>query len=323
MPERFTKNTNKNKEITLKNTIEGITGTQLVLDIGLEAYKEYDGFEVGVLSDGTPFFTQRGLGEFVGVANSHIGELSTEWEKERFSTKKDRLLFIKKYLDEKGYTGDRLYIKIKRNGRFLFAYPDIVCMAVLEYYAFEAKKVNEIALQRFRVLAQKSLRDLMYDLADYHPEKKNVNAWRHFYDRVSINKNSVPSGYFSVFREAAGLIVDLLDADYPLSDKTVPDLSVGLHWSKYYKENLMDEFGEPKEYDHNYPEYFAQAASNPQKAKAYPIDCLGKFKTWLENEYIFKHFPKYMKNKIEQLNLDKKKANVLLNLYTNKQIEKK
>lgn len=263
------------------------------------------------------------MGEFVGVANSHIGELSSEWETERFFTKKERLLFIKKYLDERGYTNDSLYIKTTRNGRPLFAYPDIVCMAILEYYAFEAKKVNPVALQRFRVLAQKSLRDLIYDLADYHPEKKNVTAWRHFYDRVSINKNSVPSGYFSVFREAAGLIVDLLDANYPLSDKTVPDLSVGIHWAKYYKENLINDFGSPQEYDHNYPDYFAQSASNPQKAKAYPIDCLGKFKTWLENEYIFKHFPKYMKNKIAQLNLDKNTATALLTLYDKKQIEKK
>lgn len=78
MVKGITKKSLKNKKIVNKNAIEGITGIQLVLDIGLEAYKEYDGFEVGVLSDGTPFFTQRGLGEFVGVANSHIGELSSD-----------------------------------------------------------------------------------------------------------------------------------------------------------------------------------------------------------------------------------------------------
>lgn len=55
MVKGITKKSLKNKKMSDKNAIEGITGIQLVLDIGLEAYKEYDGFEVGVLSDGTPF----------------------------------------------------------------------------------------------------------------------------------------------------------------------------------------------------------------------------------------------------------------------------
>jgi hypothetical protein len=321
--ESITEKISKNKALSLKNAMEGITEKQLMLDLGVEAYKEYEGLEVGVLANGTPFFTQRGLGTFVGVANSHIGELSSEWESERFDTNKERLLFVKKYLDEHGYTENHLYIETRRNGKPVFAYQDIVCMAVLEYYAFESKKANKVALQRFRLLAQKSLRDFIYDLAGYHPATRNITTWRHFYDRVSINKSSVPHGYFSIFREAAGLIVDMLEAEYPLSDKTVPDGSIGIYWSKYYKENLENDYGPTIEYDHNYPSYFRQAESNPQKAKAYPIECLGIFRKWLEDTYILSHFPKYIKDKVKKLGIGEERAIKLINLYTPIQIEHK
>jgi hypothetical protein len=40
---------------------------------------EIQGVGMGVLSDGTPFLTQRGLARLCGVENAHIGTISSQW----------------------------------------------------------------------------------------------------------------------------------------------------------------------------------------------------------------------------------------------------
>src|SRR5690606_39273639 len=100
------------------------------------------------------------------------------------------------------------------------------------------------------------------DSLNYTPADK----WRYHNDRVSLLRDSAPNGYFTIFREITGMIVDLINADLTVNHKTVPDISVGQHWARYWKENnLCAQFGERKEYEHNYPGYYPQALSNPQR----------------------------------------------------------
>jgi hypothetical protein len=71
------------------------------------------------------------------------------------------------------------------------------------------------------------------------------------------------------------------------TDKVIPDISIGQIWGKHWcDKNLRQRYGDRKEYQHCYPEYFPQAASNPQPAWCYPEAALGEFKRWLRERYI-------------------------------------
>lgn len=71
------------------------------------------------------------------------------------------------------------------------------------------------------------------------------------------------------------------------NDEVIPDISIGKCWGRYWTDNsLAERFGDRLEYQHNYPPYFPQAASNPQTPWCYPEGALGEFKRWLREDYI-------------------------------------
>lgn len=53
---------------------------QLKLDLGIEVEKVVGGIEMGVLENGIPYLTQRGLAEMTGAARRSIQELTEEWQ---------------------------------------------------------------------------------------------------------------------------------------------------------------------------------------------------------------------------------------------------
>src|SRR5580704_16810080 len=69
--------------------------SQADLDLRIDKRTEIRGVEMGVLSDGTPFLTQRGLARLCGVQNAHIGTISSAWsesaQQPRISKVKDLL----------------------------------------------------------------------------------------------------------------------------------------------------------------------------------------------------------------------------------------
>lgn len=278
------------------------------------------GIELGVLEGGIPYLSQRGLVEMSGIPRTTFQTLSDNWEEAKNTGTASE---INKILEKKGYTENFLYIKVKtKDGRTIYAYTETVCMAVLEYCAFDRK--TDKAIQSLRTFLDLGFRSFIYQAAGYKIRKDILDKWAHFHDRISMNTYSVPKGYFSVFKEVSGIIYDMLVSGFPLNDETIPDGSVGIHWGKYWKENnLSKEFGNRIDYEHNYPEYFRQSASNPQPAKAYPIKALGKFREWLENEYLIKNFPPYMIKKIAQLNIGAIESKKLLYLYNPQQLENK
>lgn len=299
-----------------KNTLpEKIGPAQGVLDIGVEITRDVNGIEMGVLDNGTPFLSQRGLAVLCGIENAHIGFLSKEWEMERNGdiSKKKRLHFIKSHLDSQGYAENKLYIETKKDGRIIYAYPDVVCMAILEYYAFEAADVKEDALNNYRLLARYSFREFIYRAVGYNPEQKQLTSWRYYHDRVSLVKNAVPDNYFSVFNEIAGLFVDMIESGLTISDNVIPDISVGQIWSRYWTDqNLSAKYGERIKYDHDYPEYYPQSKSNPQPSWAYPVVVLPIFREWFKNNYLALKFPKYILDKTKLITSEKEKAMKLI-----------
>ncbi|MBP5119612.1 hypothetical protein HUS85_27635 [Pseudomonas protegens] len=295
---------------------------QIPLDLGVEVQKDINGVEMGILENGIPYLTQRGLSLITGVARNVLQTITQEWEEhyDDIVLGKDRISFIIEYLRKNGYSDPKLFIETNKDGRTYYCYPDIVCMALLEYYAFESKSNNETALDNYRKFAAYGLRKFIYEALEYTPSDK----WKFYNDRVSLLKNSCPSGYFGVFNEITGLIVDLINADVTVNHKTVPDISVGKLWGTYWIENNCDsKYGARTSYEHNYPSYYPQAASNPQKPNAYPDAALPLFREWFKSEYLPTRFPKYILTKANLLPGGKEEALTIANMYQGLSLQKK
>jgi hypothetical protein len=259
------------------------TPVQQVLGLQIQKLREIDGIGMGVLTDGTAFLTGRGLARLCGVDSSRISEIAAEWDA---PAPKSVAAKVKKILQNRGVSApEHPYIEIKEDGGFFHAYSDVVCLAVLEYYAFDALK--EQALNSYRVLAGKALHDFIYAHLGYDPNHNLPERWAQFHARVSLTHNAVPVGYFSIFKEIADMIVTLGEAGLHIDSTFVPDISVGGAWGKHWADkNLEEQYGERVKWEHNYPEIFPQAKSNPQHAWCYPEAALPEFRRWFREGYV-------------------------------------
>lgn len=132
---------------------------QGVLDLGIEGETEIRGFGMGVLSDGTPFLNQRGLARLCGVRNAHIGTISKTWNVE---PQKPRLKKIRAILSSSGVALQEPHIRLRRGSRAILAYPQPVCLVILEYYAFHAgARCRDEARNNLRALAGRALQEFI------------------------------------------------------------------------------------------------------------------------------------------------------------------
>ncbi|AZD67602.1 hypothetical protein SAMN04489802_2810 [Pseudomonas chlororaphis] len=296
------------------------TSKQIALDLGVEVQRDVNGIEMGVLENGIPFLTQRGLALVTGAHRSAIQDITQEWE-DHFDDEvltKDRISFVKQYLSERGFTDRKLYIETMRDGSPHYAYPDIVCMAILEFYAFESRTTNQVAIDSYRSFAAYGLQKFIYDSLNYTPGDR----WQFHHERVSILNNAAPIGYFIVFNEITGLIVDLINADLTVNHKTIPDISVGQMWAKHWKEfNYSSIFGDRVPCQHNYPARYPQSKSNPQEASAYPNHALAEFRRWFRYDYLVTKFPEYILKKATMLKGGKDEAIQIGTMYSPKKIQ--
>jgi hypothetical protein len=148
------------------------------------------------------------------------------------------------------------------------------------------------------------------------PKQDQLESWKHFHDRIDLTHSSVPSGFFCVFQESAQMIVPMIRADVIISDRVIPDISVGRVWSKYWKDNEFDlKYGRRLKYDHNYPDYYPQAASNPQPSYAYPDASLGEFRSWLRKSYIAVNLSDYILRQYKTGKLPQESASKVLKAF--------
>ena len=282
-------------------------------ELQIEKQIEVDGVGMGVLSDGTAFLNGRGLARLCGIDSSRISEMSADWKTGNSALTKR----VKEILNARGIALDHPYIEIKQRSGIEHAYPDFLCLATLEYYAFDAPTTRDEAKKNFRLLAGKALHDFIYTQVGYDPNNYVPEVWRQFHDRVSLTYNSVPPGYFGVFKEIADMIVTLGQAGLQIDSSFVPDISVGQTWGRYWDDNNYDlTYGDRVKWDHNYPEYFKQALSNPQPAWCYPEVALGEFRRWLREDYIQGgKFAKYITGKVEQKQLPASFAQLAIAAY--------
>ena len=161
---------------------------------------------------------------------------------------------------------------------------------------------REAARNNYRLLAGKALQEMIYSQVGYDPTGVNTGKFQKWHERIELNHQSAPRGFFSVFNEAHTIIYEMIQAGADVGEKTVVDISIGQHWSKYWDEKgLATEYGERIRYPHRYPESHPQKYSNPQEAWCYPLAALGAYREWLQNEYIEGgKFAKYIDGKVKK-----------------------
>lgn len=266
---------------------------------------DVNGFEMGVMTDHTPYMTGRAVSQLCGAAVSTIINQKDEWAAGKRSNR-----FAQKLL-AKGFTGDAICFPVKHKGRDALAYPEVVVMTFLDYYAFESPNPNEVAKQNFRMLAFAGFRIFVYSSLGYDPTKVVPQQWSEFHARLLLV--TAPVGYFGVFMETSALVLNALRAGLDPTSATIPDISIGIAWGKYWEKNeLRKRFGERVRFEHNYPPSYPQSASNPQHPWVYPGDALGEFRRWLQGEYCVKQFPNYLNSKVSQGLLPPSAAQLLI-----------
>lgn len=285
--------------------------TQILLPLKPVKEIEIDGIGMGVLSDGTAYLTGAGLARMCGIAEPTIREIATNWPAEQF---KPRGAKVADLLNSHGYTAGNLFVPITVQGATHHAYPDSVCMAFLEYYAFEAgTNVKEQAAKNYRLLARSSLKAFVYTQVGFDSKNRIPDSWRQFQDRVSLVYSKIPHGYFCIFKESADMVVTLIQGGVPVDNKTVPDISIGKTWSEHWAANCGDEKFAPRiKYEHNYPDYFPQSVSNPQPAWAYPESALPEFRRWMRETFLPHKLPGYLERQVKSRALPPSVASLVL-----------
>ena len=279
----ITPNASRISVLAAKSAGKEITPSQGTLPLGIEKTGDYGEIGMGVLSDGTPYLSQRGLAVLCGVENAHIGTISSQWNE---ADPKPRIQKVKAILASAGMTSNAAHVEVAHGGIKHYCYPAEICLAVLEYYAFDAgANLQEQARQNFRLLAGSKLRDMIYQRVGYDPTGANrFNKW---HERISLNHQSAPKGYFHVFNEAHTIIYELILAGAEIGERTVVDISIGQHWGRHWEDNgLAGAFGARGKYPHRYPDDHPQARSNPQESWCYPMNALGAYREWLQDDYI-------------------------------------
>ena len=299
-----------------KKDLAMLNGTQQLSLYRVEKQIEYDGVEMGVLENGMPYLSENGLARMCGIDRRALNRLAENWIEEK---EKPRGKIINSILLESGYTDNDLYLSSKFDNSDIHAYTEPVCLAILEYYAMHSDERRPEAIRAFRSLARQSFRSFIYAATKYSPEQRKLESWKNYHDRVSMLKDATPKGFFGVFNEMAMMIVPMIDNGVYVSSKIVPDISVGIEWSKHWKKNNLDEtYGQRTRYNHSYPDYYPQAKSNPQESFAYPNTAIGEFREWLIDNYVADKFPKYVVSKVKDMSVSSKDARLAIAAFAQK-----
>jgi hypothetical protein len=290
------------------------TSGQLELNLTIVTETEADGVGMGVLSNGAPYLTGRGLARLCGVDHSTIIKITNDWQ---VVPPKKRIATIKEAIRDASGDDTAIFLPIQRGGTIYHAFPEQVCMAVLEYYALDSNSSNGHAKKAYRTLARKGFIDFVYDAVGLkRGASANDLSTKQFMDRVSLVYGAVPEGYFCVFKEISDMFAALIAQDVQVDSGFVPDISVGLTWSNHWKgENLDAVYGMRDKFLHQYPDYYPQSAAGPQEAYCYPEDALGEFRKWMREVYRKDKLPKYLTGKVNSGSIAATKATAIVDAY--------
>jgi hypothetical protein len=298
----------------MNKTTKTSTSGQLEFNLTIVTETEADGVGMGVLSNGAPYLTGRGLARLCGVDHSTIIKITNDWQS---VPAKKRIATIKEAIRDANGDDTAIFLPIQRGGTIYHAFPEQVCMAVLEYYALDSNSANVHAKKAYRTLARKGFIDFVYDAVGLkRGASANDLSTKQFMDRVSLVYGAVPEGYFCVFKEISDMFAALIAQDVQVDSGFVPDISVGLTWSKHWKgENLDAVYGMRDKFLHQYPDYYPQSAAGPQEAYCYPEDALGEFRKWMREVYRKDKLPNYLTGKVKSGSIAATKATAIVDAY--------
>lgn len=255
--------------------------------------------EVGLLRDGTPFLSGRGLAKACGISNSTLvswGEFAPQAGAKYRSGKLANLLTTYHY------RGDRLFLRLPSEVTFggkanVSAYPYQVCMAFLDYYAFAANK--EAARNSLRILSKQQLPNFICNAIAQQPSAPKPDTKQPESDRTIRGK--VPNNYFGVFqiasREKLGTAQNGLPLDVPITSPRNIEKAWGQYWHIH---KLWEQHGKRVPYLRRSLDKSPQTTDGYRKTYLYPASALSDFKHWFYLHYIPDRFPSYRHRKAQQ-----------------------
>ncbi|WP_439828906.1 hypothetical protein [Aeromonas veronii] len=264
-------------------------------------HQEIDQIGMGVLPSGETYLSLNGVAKFCGVAPSVIIEFSQQWESGDAHTKirGQKIAQLIREWSKSDELPESLYFQIENVTALttaIHAVPDVIAMAILDYYAHYAQSISQIAVDNYRIAAQYGLRKYIYERLGYSQEQVVEKSWGLFQQRILMN--DVPFGYFTAFQESTPLIASMLKNNVAIDDRTLPDSSIGNIWGRYWRENNLDaRYGEREKIQHYFPDSFRQ--KDPE-VWAYPNAALPEFRDWLHNTYIAEKYGAYLQSKSKQ-----------------------
>ncbi|MEO1094582.1 MAG: hypothetical protein AAFX01_06740 [Cyanobacteria bacterium J06638_28] len=256
--------------------------------------------EVGLLQDGTPFLSGRGLAKACGISNSTLvswGEFTPQ------VGSKYRAGKLANLLTTYHYRGDRLFLRLPSKVKFggkanVSAYPYQVCMAFLDYYAFAANK--EAARNSLRILSEQQLPNFICNAIAQQPSASESAAKPPESDRPLRGK--VPDNYFGVFQIASRGQLGTAQNGIPLDVPLTSPRNIEKAWSQYwYIHKLWEQHGKRVPYLRRSLDYSPQLTTDGYlKTYLYPASALSDFKHWFYLNYIPDRFPSYRHRKAQQ-----------------------
>lgn len=95
----------KNNGLTKFQGLQPALGSQYTLDLEAEVQKEAYGIEMGVLGNGIPYLTQKGLATISGIARSVVYDITKEWAdkfEDNVQTERNRGVLTPSFFDPNG-----------------------------------------------------------------------------------------------------------------------------------------------------------------------------------------------------------------------------
>lgn len=286
---------------------------QKILDLVPVKMQEVDSISMGVLPNGETFLSLQGLAKFCGLAPSTIVQLAQDWEagSAQGKSRGKQLEELIKEWTESDHVPDSLFVRIDSKNSItgvIHAVPEQIVMAITDYYAHFAQTTKIEALTNYRKAAKLGLRTYIYERLNYSQQNQITQSWDLFKERILNNQS--PKGFFTMFDEATAIIASLIRHNIIVDDSIMPDGSLGIHWSRYWKDHNLDEKYEPKiKIQHKFPESYRQL--NPE-VLAYPISAIAEFRSWFEETYLPEKYPAYIQKKIKDGKISVESVPVLL-----------
>ncbi|ESQ90841.1 hypothetical protein ABAC460_08410 [Asticcacaulis sp. AC460] len=154
-------------------------------ELTVATYAEVDGIGMGLLSNGEPYLTQRGLAALCGVQNAHIGNIGRDWD-----SGKPRVAAIQERL---GFRRAQAHRVLSHDGHRLFAYDMAIAQAVLDYYALDVAKPE--AVRNRRRFADGALKS--HVLKQFNAAPAPVEPLR--FEPVAARDEEEPQGAIAIF----------------------------------------------------------------------------------------------------------------------------